>query len=234
MTAMFKREFAAYFTSPVASIVIALFMFLSSLFFNSKVFNQVAEFNSNLYTMGILFLFFVPILTMRIIAEDRKNGTVTLLYTTPKSLTGIVMGKFLAILCVFVIMTMITMLQPMVLFLFGNPPIAQIIGGYIGFLLMGAALISIGLFTSSLTENQIIAAIISLIINLCIWMLNFIMGFTSGIFTKILAWFSLFSRYEEFSKGLFNVSHLIYYLSFTGVFIFFTIRVIEKRRWSQG
>ncbi len=235
MMAIFMREVKAYFYSPIAYVLIGLFVFITSIFFLlSNLSYGVAEFNNVLSTMGFILMFIVPILTMRILAEDRKNQTEVLLVTSPVSLSGIVVGKFLATLFVFLVMTAITFIFPIVLFIFGKPDLAPIVGGYIGFILLGASFISIGVFASSLTENQVVAAVISFVSLLFIWIVEPIAGFVGGFAAKILNWFSLLSRYEDFNNGILNLGSIIYYLSFAAVFIFLTIRVIDKRRWSQG
>ncbi len=234
MLPIFKREFKAYFYSPMAYVLIGLYTFLSSIFFTQNLFGQSADFNGNLSTMGFLLMFIVPILTMRILAEDRKNGTEVLLVTSPSSLTGIVMGKFLSVLAVFGVMTAITFLYPLILSGFGKPALAQLIGGYVGFILLGATFISVGVFASSLTENQVIAAVIGFASLLTMWIIDFVSRLTGGWVAKVLNWFSLLSRYDDFNRGILNLSAILYYLSFIFVFIFLTIRVIEKRRWSQG
>lgn len=234
MLAIMKREFKSYFYSPIAYVLIGLYILMSSFFFLGNLFGQSANFNGNLATMGFLLLFIIPMLTMRTIAEDRKNGTEVLLITSPVRITDIVVGKYLAVVLVFLVMTAITLVFPAILFIFGKPAVAQLIGGYIGFILLGCTFISVGVFASSLTENQIIAAVISFVSLLTMWIIDYLAGFVGGIIAKILNWFSLFSRYSDFNAGLLNLSPIVYYISFSAVFVFLTIRVIEKRRWSQG
>ena len=135
MLAVFKREVRAYFYSPIAYVLIGFYILLCSIFFLPNLYGGRADFNSNLSSMGFLLLFIVPILTMRIYAEDRKNGTEVLLMTTPVRLTGVVLGKYFAVLFVFLVMTAITLIYPIILAIFGNPPVSQIVGGYVGFIL---------------------------------------------------------------------------------------------------
>jgi len=171
---------------------------------------------------------------MKILADERKSGTEVLLITSPTSLTGIVVGKYLAALAVFLIMTAITFIYPVILSIFGKPALAEIIGGYVGFILLGAAFIAFGLFASSLTESQIIAAIVSIVGLLLMWLLQSIAPSLGGIWSKILSWFSLYSRTEDLFAGILSLKSIVYYLSFCAIFVFLTIRVIEKRRWSKG
>ncbi|MDF2522382.1 MAG: transporter permease [Clostridiales bacterium] len=235
MLAIFKRELKSYFYSPIAYSLIGLYIILSSVFFMLvNLYSLFADFTGTLSTMGFLLIFIIPILTMRILAEDRKNGTEVLLTTSPASLTDIVLGKYLATLCVFLLMTVLTFVYPIILSIFGKPPMPQIIGAYIGFILLGISFISVGVFASSLTESQIVAAIISFVSLLVMWLMDSITLYIASWAAKILSWFSLMSRYQDFSRGIVNLADIIYYLSFTVVFIFLTVRVLEKRRWSQG
>jgi ABC-2 type transport system permease protein len=234
MKAIFWKEVKSYFYSPIAYILIGLFMLLTSIFFKSLLELRSADFNVVLETMAFLLLFIVPVLTMRILAEDRKNGTEVLLITSPVSLTEIVVGKYLATLFVFLVLTVITFIYPIILFAFDGPFTARLVGGYIGFILLGASFISVGVFASSLTENQVIAVVISFVSLLVMWIMDYISSFAGGFVSKILSWFSLLSRYEGFNSGVLGLSPIVYYLCFTVFFLFLTVRVIEKRRWSQG
>lgn len=235
MLAIIKKEIKSYFYSPIAYVLIGLFIFLTSLlFFLPNLQYQMADFNGSLSNMGFILVFIVPILTMRILAEDRKNGTEVLLITSPVSLTNVVVGKYLATCFVFLVLTVITFLYPIILLIFGGPITVQLIGGYIGFILLGAAFISVGIFASSLTENQVIAAVIGFVSLVFMWVADGISGLVGGFGAKVLGWFSLLTRYKDFNKGILGLSPIIYYLSFIAVFLFLTIRVIEKRRWSQG
>jgi len=236
MAAIFWKEVKSYFYSPMAYILIGLFILLTSIFFYPNLLypSQGGDFTYNLSNMGFILLFIVPILTMRILAEDRKNGTEVLLITSPVSIMSMVVGKFLAVCFVFLIMTALTFVYPIILLAFGGTFTVQLIGGYIGFILLGATFISIGVFASSLTENQIIAVVISFVSLLIMWLAGSLSTMVGGFASKVLGWFSLMTRYEDFSRGLLGLSPVVYYLSFIAVFLFLTIRVIEKRRWSQG
>jgi ABC-2 type transport system permease protein len=184
--------------------------------------------------MGFILIVVIPILTMRIMAEDRKHGTEVLLITSPVNITSIVVGKFLAVYSVFLVMTVLTFVYPAVLLAFGAKFTVQLVGGYIGFLLLGATYIAVGVFASSLTENQVIAVIISYVSLLIMWLADYVSNLVGGFASKVLNWFSILSRYDDFNRGILGLSPVVYYLSFTAVFLFLTVRVIEKRRWSQG
>ncbi|MBP7177200.1 MAG: ABC transporter permease subunit [Thermoclostridium sp.] len=237
MWAIWKREVQAYFYQPIAYVMIGLFFLISSIYFTmgTVYYGRAAEINSLLQNVIFLFMFIIPILTMRILTEDRKNGTEVLLVTSPASITQIVIGKFLASFTVFLVMFASTLIYVVILYILGGKPeVPMLIGGYLAFLLIGASFISVGIFASSLTENQIVAAIISFVILLLVNLLDAIISFTSGIFAKILDAFSLLSRYNDMNSGILDFTSIIYYLSFTAVFLFLTTRVIDKRRWSQG
>ncbi len=234
MFAIFKREIKAYFYSPIAYVLIGLFIFVASFTFRDNLQNGYADFNGNLSFLGVIIMFIIPILTMRIIAEDRKNGTEVLLITSPVNLTSIVLGKYFAAMFVFIVMTVITFVYPIIMLMYGNPAVPQMIGGYIGFILLGAAFTAVGVFASSLTESQVIAAVISFVSLLMMLFMRGAAASFGGMVSKVLNWFSLLSRYEDFNTWILDISAIIYYLSFTAVFLFLAIRVIEKRRWSQG
>lgn len=235
MIAIFKKEFKAYFSNPTAYVLIGLFVLISSiLFFYINLTSQVAEFTYNLNMMSIILVIMIPILTMKVLADERKSGTEVLLITSPTSITSIVVGKYLAALAVFLIMTAITFIYPIILFAFGKPALAPIIGSYVGFILLGASFIAFGIFASSLTESQIIAAVVSVVGLLIMWLLQYIAPALGGIWSKILNWFSLFSRTQDFYTGILSLAPVVYYLSFSAVFVFLSTRVIEKRRWSKG
>jgi ABC-2 type transport system permease protein len=234
MAAIFWKEVKSYFYSPMAYILIGLFILLTSIFFLPYLRYGYGLFNDVLSTMGFILLVIVPVLTMRILAEDRKHGTEVLLITSPVNITSVVVGKFLAVYFVFLIMTALTFIYPIVQLAFGAKFTVQLIGGYIGFLLLGATYIAVGVFASSLTENQVIAVIISYVSLLIMWLADYVSNLVGGFASKVLNWFSILSRYDDFNRGILGLSPVVYYLSFTAVFLFLTVRVIEKRRWSQG
>lgn len=234
MFPIFKKEFKSYFSSPIAYVMIGLFIFISSVIFYLNLASATAEYNFNLNYMALILVLIVPILTMKVLADERKSGTEVLLITSPASLTSIVVGKYLAAFAVFLIMTCITFIYPIILAVLGEPSVSEIIGGYVGFILLGAAFIAFGVFASSLTESQIISAIVSVVGLLFMWLLQGIAPSLGGMWSKILNWFSLYARTEDFFGGILSLGPVVYYLSFSAVFVFLTIRVIEKRRWSKG
>ena len=235
MLSILKSEFKSYFDSMIAYILIGLFIFITSVYFYlGNIYNQSAELNGLFGTMGTFLLFIIPILTSRSISEDRKNGMEVLLITSPVRLSDIVLGKYLAVLLVFFVMVGITLIYPIILFGFSQPAIIPLAGGYLGFILLGASMLSFGVFASSLTENQVTASIVSFVGLLIMLITEPLGSAVGGIISKVLNWFSIFSRYDELNRGILGLDTIVYYLSFIAVFLFLTIRVIEKRRWTKS
>ena len=235
MIAIYKKELKSYFYSPMAYVLIGIFTILTSIFFYPYLtYYRVGDFSYMLDTISFFLIFIIPVFTMRLLTEDRKNGAETLLLTSPTPLQAIVCGKYLAAVSVFFMMIVVSWVYPVIQVIFGGAISAQLIGGYIGFFLLGASFISFGLFASSLTENQIIAAIICAAGLLVIQIAEALSSMIGGVVGKALDWFSLLSRYRDFSSGIFGIAPIVYFLSFIALFIFLTVRMIDKRRWSQG
>jgi len=288
MLAVFRRELKAYFVSPIGFVFVGFFILIAGVFFAiSNLLQGNPNFTGVLSSLTFVFLFLVPILTMRLLTEEARQKTDQLLITSPLSITGIVVGKYLAAVGVFVITLIITLLFPLIMSFYALLGLGwwEILGGYIGFLLMGCAFISVGLFFSSLTDNQLIAAMYTFAALLLIWILDFVAqsvpstvgsgvvflsllavalvalvyfstrnvpagvvtfviaaaavillyflarGIYNGLIARILGWFSLVKRYGDFSLGQLSLSPVVYYISFSGAFVFMTVRMIEKRRW---
>jgi len=234
MFAIMKRDFRSYFNSPIAYALIGLFMLLMGLYFNSFI-GYGSDITGELVSiMSGLLLFIVPILTMRSMAEDKKNGTEVLLLTAPVRVTEIVLGKFLAAFSVFLVMTGVTLIFPIIILVAGKPDIPLILSAYLGYILLGALYISLGIFASSLTENQIIASIISLVSIFLIQNVGYLATFFSGILNKAFLWLSISDRYDDFSRGIIDLTSVIFLICYASVFLILTVRVIERKRWSQG
>jgi len=235
MFAIMKRDFRSYFNSPIAYVMIGLFMFIVSFFFNDYLAYGSSDIMSGVISnMSFILLFFVPIMTMRSMAEDKKNGTEVLLLTSPVRVTEIVIGKYLALMGVFLIMTLFTLIFPLILIIFGSPDLALIFSSYLGFILYGAVFVSVGLFASSLTENQIVAAVIGFVSMFTLYAIKFLAGFFTGFLYDVFTWLSLNARYNDFMTGIIDLTSIVFMLSFVAVFIFLTVRVTERKRWSQG
>ena len=233
MKTIFKREFAAFFRSPVAYTVMGMFMVITGLFFwIYNILSGSVYFGTTLNAISMFLIFFAPIITMRLLAEERRNGTEVLLRTSPVSMWGIVLGKYMAGYCVFAIMVGLTILYPIIMSLFSPLPIAVTVGSYIGFLLVGAVFVAIGLFTSSLTENQVVAAVSGIVILLIMYFVSSIGATVGGWLGTALMWMSPLSKFNEFAAGIVNFSSVIFYLSFTGVMLLVTVMNLERKRWN--
>lgn len=233
MSAIFKREFKAYFTSPVGYVILAAFVLFSGLSFSSLYAAGSAEVYYVFSNLFLIVLCAVPILTMRLMSEDKRLKTDQALLTSPVKLGAIVGGKFLAALAVLAISLSITIVYQLIVSFYVAADWMVFISNLLGILLLGAALIAIGLFISSLTESQVVAAIGSLAVSLFLFMMDSLSQFvTAAWFTKFITWVSFYSRYQAFVNGILDYSNMVYFLSITVVFLFFSVRVLEKRRWA--
>lgn len=234
MTAIFKKEFKNYFMSPIGYIFVAVFTFLASMFFSSGILmSQQADISIMFSDINLIYLFLAALLTMRLLAEEKNKKTEQLLLSSPVSITGIVVGKYLAAMAVFGVTLVISLIYPAIMFRYGSPALSEVIGSYIGFVLLWGAFISVGVFISSLTESQMIAGVFTFAGLLLIYFISwFEQSLQNPVAKEIVNWFSLLSRYSEFQSGILNVENIIYYLSFIFVFLFLTVRVIDKKRYS--
>ncbi len=237
MKAIYKRELQAYFKSPVAYCVIGFFMALLGLnFWYINLYYQSIEFSSTLSAMSTYMAYFAPFITMKLFADEKKNGTEVLLRTSPVSTWQIVLGKYFAAVTVFLVMVGVTVICPLIMAANMNEggvfPLAMTVGSYIGFIILGLAYIAVGTFASSVTESQAVAAMLGVILLLAITFLETIGNQVKGVIGSILIWLSLSSRYNDFATGLFSVTSAVYYLSFAAVIIFCTIVNIERKRWN--
>ncbi|MCD5402054.1 ABC transporter permease [candidate division NPL-UPA2 bacterium] len=224
---LFYREFRSMFFSPIAYIVLTLFLVVSGYFFSMVLhFTREASLRFTLHNMAFVLLFISPMLTMRLLAEERKSGTIETLMTDPVTDMEVVLSKFFAVLSFYLIILAPTLLYVVILKLIGNPDFGPILSGYLGLILIGCVFLSIGLFASSLTKNQIVSAVISLVILLLLW----VIGWASDI-SKVAGYLSLFEHFEDFRKGVIDTRNIIYYLSTCVLFLFLTVRVVEARKW---
>lgn len=234
MFAIFKREMKAYFTSPLGYVFLAIFYAFSGLFF--YIFSLSVgstDISSVFLMMFIVLMVFVPLLTMRLLSEDKKQKTDQLILTAPVSLLSIVMGKFLAAYAIFAIGVAVMPVYGFVMSTFATVSWLPIWGNTVGLLLLGGIFVSIGLFISSLTENQMIAAIGGFFINLMILLMNTLKSaLPNGFLQDVLSSISVYSRYSEITNGIFSLSSLIFFVSVIFIFLFLTVRVLEKRRWA--
>ena len=234
MFAIFKRELKAYFTSPLGYVFLAIFYAFSGLFFYIFSLSVGSTDISSVFLMMFIVLkVFVPLLTMRLLSEDKKQKTDQLILTAPVSLLSIVMGKFLAAYAIFAIGVAVMPVYGFVMSTFATVSWLPIWGNTVGLLLLGGIFVSIGLFISSLTENQMIAAIGGFFINLMILLMNTLKSaLPNGFLQDVLSSISVYSRYSEITSGIFSLSSLIFFVSVIFIFLFLTVRVLEKRRWA--
>jgi ABC-2 type transport system permease protein len=286
MTAIYKKEMRTYFTQMMGYVFLAFLLLLVGIWFVLlNVSGNDGNFHFTLSNVTIFFFILMPVLTMRLFSEEARQKTDQLLFTSPLSVIGIVLGKFFAAGSLFLLGTVITVIFPVLIRGYGDLPVSQIAGTYVGFFLLGLACIAIGLFISVLTENQIIAAvgtmgavfvmflvdaiavgmpaspfasllfvlfIIAAVVgvwynstrNIAAAVVVAVLGLAvagglylwdnliyDGLIVRVLLWLSLFSRFDFFTRGILRVSDIVYYVSFSGLFIYLTANVIEKRRW---
>jgi ABC-2 type transport system permease protein len=181
--------------------------------------------------MNVIFLFMVPFITMRLFAEERKLHTIELLMTSPVTLTEIILGKFLSAYLLVGVMLVITLFYPAILFLTGNPEWGPIATSYLGVLLLAGCYLSLGVFFSSLTENQIVAGALTFASGLLFWLISWATQSAGPVWGELLTNLSLINHYQNFSQGLLNSSDVVYYLSFIGFGLFLTHRVLDSFRW---
>ena len=235
MTAILKRELKEYFYTPIGYVFVGFFIFLTSWIFSyANIFSASGDLSSLFGNLTIVFMFLVPILTMRLISEEKNTKTDQLLLTAPISIAKIVMGKVLSAFCVFLISLVLSLVYPIIVSIYSKPAISEIAAVYIGFFLMGISYISIGVFISSLTENQIISAVATFAI---LFVLNLVdmlsMVITNPILTKIISYLSITTRYSDFTNGIVRIDSVIYYLSVSALFIFLTGYQLENRRFKK-
>lgn len=234
MFAIFKREMKSYFISPIGYIFVSVFLMMAGGLFAVFVIQSAENANLSMYFLLLIFIFIVliPLLTMRLLSEERKMKTEQLLLTAPVSLTGMIFGKFFAAFAMFGGTLLLSSVNFICLYVYGNPNTAIILGNMIGILLIGSAFIAIGLFISAMTENQLTAAIISIGTILALLLSGvFVSYINNSVIRYVLSFLSIFSRFNNFTYGIFDINSLIYYISITVIFLFLTIRVYEMRRW---
>ena len=235
MRAVYEKELKSYFNSPVTYAMIGLFLLLLSIFFSlGNLRAQDPDFGATLQTGEYFLIFFAPIITMKLLAEEKKNKTEVLLLTSPSSVSAVVLGKFFAALTVFTIMMLITWIYPFILSFFGTLPMASLIGNYVGFFFMGVLFIAIGLLASSLSDSQVLSAVVGIVTLFVLWFAGSIGQSIGGVVGKILTWISPIYRYNSFANGLLKFSDIIFYVSMSAILVYIAIVNTERKRWKQG
>lgn len=256
MLAIFKREFLSYFKSPVAYIAFALFSFLSGFVFVTNFSNGAVNISSEIISLRGFFVIVVPIITMGLFAEDKKRGTDIIYYTTPISLFSVVLGKFLAAFALFGVLYLNVVIHIFVTLGFDGTIDYGVLGSTIVFFVMAALFIAIGLLASAITDNQIVAAILSFVMIMVVQLLPTIGQFVATVLSSLLnvianvsasetskmsenivaafTWLNPFDRTNDFKYGVFSLVAVIFCVSFAAFFLFLSYRVLEKKRWSQS
>jgi len=247
--AIAQKELKSYFASPIAYVIIGFFALVFGYFYivSINVFLQMAmqmgvpgqgQVNINnmairplLQNVSVVALFVLPLITMRTYAEEKRSGTIELLLTSPLTDFQIIMGKFIGAVSLYALMLAITLPHMAVLFIYGNPEWKPIVTGYLGLLLMGASFISMGLWISSLTRNQIVAGMITFAMFLLLWTINWAIDSAGPAMQKILTALSITDHFDDFSKGVIALRHLVYYLSFISFGLFLTAKSVDSERW---
>ncbi len=234
MSAIFKRELCSYFTSPVGYAVLSIFMFFSGIFFWVQcLYVGTSNMSTVFQSMFFIVLFVIPLITMRLFAEDKKQKTEQALLTAPVSIPGIVFSKYLSALVMLVFCLCSYIIEGIALSFMTTPDWSVILGNVFGMALLGSAFCAIGIFISSLTESVIVAAIASFAANALISLFDTVASTIPVDFIKnFISSLSFQTRYGHFALGLFSLADIVYFVTITFIFLFLTDRVIERKRWA--
>jgi len=229
-----KRELGAYFVSPIAYVVLAIYLAVVGGLFGFILYYSREATLGHVFLHGVSLLFLVlltQVLTMRLLADEQRQGTLELLLTSPLRDWEVVLGKYLASLAVLLVMMILTVHLPVLLVRVGNPDLGPVLSGYLGYLLLGSALLAIGVVASSVTQNQIVAAVLGIGITLLLWMSGALQDLVGDSMKEVAAYLPIFDHYVDFVRGLIDTKDVIYYLSVVVLFLFLSTRVVESRRW---
>jgi ABC-2 type transport system permease protein len=249
--AIASKELRSYFAGPIAYIAIGLWALLYGYFYvailqffvrnSMQMMGQMGgpqSMNVNqqlirplLQNVTIMMLFVLPMVTMRTYSEEKRSGTIELLLTSPLSDLQIIMGKFLGAMGLYAVMLLVTVPHIALLFIYGNPEWKPILTAYLGLLLLGGCFISLGLLISSLTKNQIVAGMVTFAVFLMLWIITWIGSFSGPTVDQLTKYLSIIDHLDDFSKGVLDTSHLIYYLSFITFGLFLTAKSVDSERW---
>jgi ABC-2 type transport system permease protein len=244
--AIARKELSAYFSSPIAYVVIGFFALMFGFFFYSLLLyfdrqslqaaGQAVNVNEQFLrpvflNATVIFLFVLPLVTMRTYSEEKRSGTIELLLTAPLTDLQIILGKFVGAMGLYAAMLALTLVHVGLLFIFGNPEWRPVVTTYLGLLLMGGCFISIGLLISSLTKNQIVAGMITFGVFLMLWVINWIASFMGPTTQQVLNYLSITDHLDDFTKGIIDTKHLVYYVSFITFGLFLTARSVDTERW---
>lgn len=248
---IFKKEMRLYFTSPIAWVILTIFTLITGYFFYSIfAYYTLASMQSMMNPMmaremnvtdnvlrplfsniSVILLLLMPLLTMRLFADERRSGTIELLLTYPVRDGAVLLGKYLAALAMYGVMLVVTLVYPALVLYFARVEWGVLATGYLGLLLMGATFLAVGLFASSLTENQIVASIITFGVLLIFWVIGWSSDYAGGVWGRVLSHISLLEHFDSFAKGVLDTKDILYYVNFTILALFLTLRSLEARRW---
>lgn len=245
-----RKELNSYFRSPIAYGVMAFFALIAGYFFyasvlyfvqrgiESSMMGQAMPMDMNEFVIrpffsnvGVIALFLIPMITMRLFAEEKRTGTIELLLTSPLHDMETILGKFLGAMALYTGMLIISGLSLSLLFAYGRPDWKPIVVGYLGLLLQGGALLAIGTFISNCTKNQIVAGVAGFAVCLMLWILNWVSEFDASTPYKVLSYIAVTSHFDSFSKGVIDSRDVVYYLSVIFIGLFLTARSMESIRW---
>ncbi len=227
-----KRELMTYLQTPMAYALMAGFLMITGYFFSMSLLgSRAASVQSMLGNAGLILVFVAPILTMRLLADEDRQGTSEILFTTPVSVGQVVVGKFAGALMIMTALLLIMLVFPLVVDQFGNPDWGVVLSGYFGFWLMMTAFLAAGVFTSSLTDSQLVAGVAGVALLLLLWVIDWAAGSLGAPIGPILARLSITNHFVEFNRGIIDTKNIVFYLSLTFGFLFLGTRIVESRRW---
>lgn len=230
-----QRELSVLFYSPVAYVVITIFLVVAGIFFGTENFKPGAEASVRVLFgsyFPLILVFILPMITMRLLSEEYRSGTIESLMTAPVTESDVILGKFFGALLFYVVMLATTLVFVVIVALFGPLDKGLVVSTYMGLLLLGALYTAVGVFFSACTKNQIIAVLSSFVLlALLTFLANWLAGQQEGLVRVILQHLSIMSHYQDFARGLIDSNHVIFFLSSTGLFLFFAVKVLEFRRW---
>jgi len=230
---IFRREMSAYFYSPVAYIVITVFLLITGWFFTSDLFISSESSLRNVFgIIQFVFIFFVPAITMRLLSEERKSGTIELLFTMPITDMEIVLGKFFAGLGLLVVAILFTLPYAFTVIVLGEPDIGMMLSGYFGLVLLGAAYVAMGTFASTISGNQVISFIISFIIIFTLWLIDKFLVIIPPVFAPVFQFLSTDYHFENIIRGVIDSRDVVYYLSLVVVMLSLAKLSLESRKWN--
>jgi ABC-2 type transport system permease protein len=230
---IFRREMSAYFFSPTAYIVISVFLIFTGWFFTSQLFlADDSSLRSVFATIPFIFIFFAPAITMRLISEERKSGTIELLVTMPLSDIDIVVGKYLAGLGLLAVALLFTFPYALTILFLGKPDLGMMITGYLGLILMGASYIAVGVFASTVSKNQVVSFIIAFMIIFFLFLLDKFLVVMPAYLVPVLQYLSIDYHYENFGRGVIDSRDIVYYLSLIVFMLSLAKLSVESRKWS--